>query len=140
MRYTPGTPGEGGTALPDGEYPFEVTNAEEKQSNTSGNDMIELTLKIKDGPKVYDYLVNVSDSHWKLDNFLASIGWTVKPGVPVDIDPDGFIGRRGTCVLYSETWQGKKKNKVGDYVVVLAGPGAPPVSVAAQPQSKDKWR
>jgi len=38
MRYTPGTPGEG-SVLPDGEYEFEVTNAEEKTSNTSGNDM-----------------------------------------------------------------------------------------------------
>jgi len=31
-------------AVPDGEYRFEVTNAEEKQSAGSGNDMIEVTL------------------------------------------------------------------------------------------------
>jgi hypothetical protein len=70
MRYTPGTPGEGST-VPDGEYPFEVSNAEEKVSNSSGNDMFEITLKIKDGPTVYDYLVPSSDGRWKLDNFLA---------------------------------------------------------------------
>ncbi|SRR5260221_1715896 len=135
MRYTPSTPGEG-SAVPDGEYPFEVTNAEEKQSNTSGNDMIELTLKIKNGPTVFDYLVNIDESHWKMDNFLAAIGLEVKPGVPVDVNADQFIGRRGTCLLYVDTWQGKKKNKVGDYVFVISGPRAVPQGTAA----KDSWR
>jgi hypothetical protein len=135
MRYVPSTLGAG-NALPDGEYQFEVTNAEEKTSNTSGNDMIELTLKIKDGPTVYDYLVNVGESLWKLDNFRGSIGEEIKPGVPVDINPEDFIGRRGTCLLYTDTYQGKKKNKVADYVFVIAGPGA-----TNQPSSpKDKWR
>lgn len=137
MRYTPGNPGEG-SAISDGEYQFEVTNAEEKQSNTSGNDMIELTLKIKDGPTVYDYLVNIDESHWKLDNFLASVGLEVKPGVPVDLNPDNLIGRHGTCLLYTDTWQGKKKNKVGDYVFVIAGPGA--VTQSPTAPAKDKWR
>jgi hypothetical protein len=132
MQYTPTTPGEG-SAVPDGEYQFEVTDAKEKVSNTSGNDMIELTLKIKDGPTVFDYLVAVEDSFWKITNFQASIGDNVKPGVPVDLDPDKLIGRRGTCLLYVDTWQGKKKNKVADYVVVISGPGA-------QPDTSDKWR
>jgi uncharacterized protein DUF669 len=135
MRYTPSTPGEG-SALPDGDYQFEVTNAEEKTSNTSGNDMIELTLKIKDGPTVYDYLVNIEESHWKLDNFRASIGEDIRPGVPVDINPENFLGKRGTCVLYTDTYQGKKKNKVADYVFVVSGPGAVPQSSSP----KDKWR
>jgi hypothetical protein len=135
MRYVPSTPGAG-SVLPDGEYPFEVTNAEEKTSNSSGNDMIELTLKVKDGPTVYDYLVNVEESLWKIDNFQASIGEEIKPGVPVDINPEDFIGRRGTCLLYTETYQGKKKNKVADYVFVIAEPGE-----VKQPSSpKDKWR
>jgi hypothetical protein len=139
MRYTPSTP-EVGTAVPDGEYQFEVSNAEEKTSNSSGNDMIELTLKIKDGPTVYDYLVNVDESHWKLDNFLASIGENCKPGVPVDVNPDNFIGRRGTCLLYTDTYQGKKKNKVADYVFVISGSAAvQPASAQAAP-AKDKWR
>ena len=135
MRYTPSTPGAG-SALPDGEYPFEVIGAEEKTSNSSGNDMIELTLKIKDGPTVYDYLVNIEESHWKLDNFLASIGENIKPGVPVDINPDNFIGRRGTCLLYTDMYQGKKKNKVADYVFVVSGPGA----VNQSSSRKDRWR
>jgi hypothetical protein len=135
MRYTPGAPGEGLTVA-DGEHQFEVTNAEEKVSNTSGNDMFEITEKIKDGPTVYDYLVPNSDGRWKLDNFLASIGMGCKPGVPVDLNPGDWVGRCGTCVLYTETYQGRKKNKVADYVVVISGPGA---ATPAAPQ-KDKWR
>lgn len=134
MRYTPEEPGSQ-KVLPDGEYQFEVTNAEEKTSESSGNDMIALTLKIKDGGTVYDYLVNVGDALWKLNNFRASIGDDVKPGVSTDVDPDSFIGRRGTCVLYQDEYQGKKKNKVSDYVFVVSGPGAQTVS-----PPKDKWR
>jgi Protein of unknown function (DUF669) len=139
MKYTPGVPGEG-TAVPDGEYQFEVTNAEEKTSESSGNDMIELTLKIKDGPTVYDYLTSTDGSRWKLDNFRAAIGEAVKPGVPVDIDPDSFVGRRGTCLLYTDVWQGKKKNKVSDYVIVISGPGSAPQAGPQPPSPKDKWR
>jgi Protein of unknown function (DUF669) len=133
MRYTPGEPGSQ-KVLPDGEYPFEVTNAEEKTAESSGNDMIEVTLKIKDGGTVYDYLVNTDGGCWKLDNFRASIGEDVRPGVPVDIDADKYIGRRGTCILYTDEYQGRKKNKVVDYILVISGSGAQPA-----PPPKDKW-
>jgi len=129
------SPGEG-SALPDGEYPFEVTDAQEKESKSSGNDMIELTLKIKDGSTVYDHLLpGVAESEWKVVNFLASIGEDIKPGVPVDLVPERLLGRRGTCILYTEMYQGRKKNKVADYVVVITGSGAAP-----QSPPKDKWR
>jgi hypothetical protein len=136
MKYTPNEPGSG-TAVPDGEYPFEVTDAEEKESASSGNDMIALTLKIQGGGTVYDYLTATDGSTWKLDNFRASIGDEVKPGVAVDVDPDRFIGRKGTCILYTDIYQGKKKNKVADYVFVISGPNTPPPS---PPPAKGKWR
>jgi hypothetical protein len=139
MRYTPSQPGSG-TTVPDGEYRFEVTNAEEKQSASSGNDMIELILKIENGPTVYDYLTATDGSQWKLDNFLASIGENVKPGVSVDIDPDSFIGRQGTCVLYTDTYQGKKKNKVADYVFVISEAAPKAVSQPTARSASDKWR
>ena len=132
MRYIQSEPGSG-SALPDGEYEFEVTDAEEKTSNSSGNDMIELTLKIKGGPTVYDYLVAADGSYWKLDNFRAAIGEEIKPGVPVDLDPDSFIGRKGRCLLYTDEYQGRKKNKIADYVVIVS-------QKPAAPAAKDSWR
>jgi hypothetical protein len=134
MKFTPGTPGES-AIVPDGEDPFECVEAEEKTSDSSGNDMIEVVHKIKDGPKVYDYLVKVPEAAWKLTNFLASIGWDFKPGVELDLDPKNLIGRRGTCIIYTDTYQGKKKNKIADYVVVSSRPGAQP-----PPPPKDRWR
>jgi hypothetical protein len=139
MRYIPGIPGEGSTVA-DGEHPFEVNNAEEKQSKTSGNDMLEVALKIKDGPIVYDYLLGIDESRWKLDNFLASIGYDFKPGIPIDINPEKLIGLRGTCLLYTDTYEGRKKNKVADYVVIIAGPGAKSPTPAPLAQAKNSWR
>ncbi|MGA8655660.1 MAG: hypothetical protein WB586_05875 [Chthoniobacterales bacterium] len=138
MKFVPSmSPGEGSAVLPDGEHPFEVSNAEEKESKSSGNDMIEVALKFKDGPTVYDYLIpGVAESEWKIVNFLSSIGEDVKPGVPVDLVPDRLIGRRGIAILYTDTYQGKKKNKVADYVIPISGPDAKP---PASPP-KDKWR
>jgi hypothetical protein len=138
MKFVPSiSPGEGSAVLPDGEHPFEVSNAEEKESKSSGNDMLEVALKFKGGPTVYDYLIpGVAESEWKIVNFLSSIGEDVQPGVPVDLVPDRLIGRRGIAILYTDTYQGKKKNKVADYVFVISGPGA-----VKQPSSpKDKWR
>jgi hypothetical protein len=142
VKYTPNTPGEG-SALPDGEYPFEVTDAEEKQSASSGNDMIELILRVNNSATVYDYLTATDGSVWKLDNFRASIGEEVKPGVPIDIDPDAWIGKKGVCILYTDTYQGKKKNKVADYVFVISGPKPPPPPQpppAPLAPPKNKWR
>lgn len=135
MKFVPHSdPGEG-SVRPDGEYPFVVSAAEEKQSKSSGNDMIEVVHEIQGGAPVYDYLVPGEDSEWKLINFLASIGEDVRKGMPMDLDPKRLIGRKGTCVLYTDTYQGKAKNKVADYVCVISGPGA-----QAPPPAKDKWR
>jgi hypothetical protein len=138
MQFTPSQPG-GGSVVPDGQYPFETTNAEEKVSESSGNEMLAVTLKIKDGPTVYDYLVLNSDAAWKLTNFLASIGYPFKPGQPLNFEPDEVVGRKGECLLYTDSYQGKKRNKVADYVVVISGPGVSGSAPAAD-SPKDKWR
>ena len=138
MQFTPSQPG-GGLVLPDGQYPFETINAEEKVSESSGNDMLAVTLKIKDGPTVYDYLVANGDAIWKLTNFLAAIGYPFKPGQPLAFAPDEVVGRKGECILYTDTYQGKKRNKVADYVVVISGLSASGSAPAAD-SPKDKWR
>ena len=138
MKFVPSmSPGEGAAVLPDGEHPYEVSNTEEKESKSSGNDMLEVALKFKGCPTVYDYLIpGVAESEWKIVNFLSSIGEDVQPGVPVDLVPDRLVGRRGIAILCTDTYQGKKKNKVADYVIPISGPDAKlPASLP-----KDKWR
>jgi hypothetical protein len=130
MRYTAANPTT--YTLPDGEYPFIVTAAEEKIAST-GSEMIALTLKIKDGPTVYDNLVNVESAWFKTDQCRAAVGFKIVPGVETDINPDDFVGRTGRCVLYTDLYDGKRRNKVAEYLIPR--PTAQPTksTPAAQP-------
>jgi hypothetical protein len=141
MKYVAGSPS--GTVLPEGEYPFECINAEAKVSSNSGNDMIEVSLKIgKDGPVVRDFLMGGEKTKWKLDNFRAAIGEQVKIREEVDINPDDFVGKTGRCFLYIDEYEGRRKNKVADYVVPLAGPQPSPGKPSSPPakSSAADWR
>jgi hypothetical protein len=131
MKYTQELPSSG--ARPAGEYPFTVSDAQDRVSNSSGNEMIELVLEIKGGAPVYDYLVNTKDSWYKINDFLAAIGGPITPGKEVNINPDDFIGKTGRCRLYIDEFQGKQRNKVGEYVI----PDRPATGI--QPK-KDDWR
>src|SRR5260221_9645948 len=61
-----------------GEYPFEVIKAEKKLSKSSGNPMIELTLKIWDQEgnefKQFDWITNSPKMAWKTKHFWESVG------------------------------------------------------------------
>jgi Protein of unknown function (DUF669) len=136
MRYTASNPTA--LTLPDGEYPFVVTAAEEKTSS-NGNEMIALTLKIKDGPSVYDNLVNVESAWFKIDQFRAAIGDQIAPGTELDLNPDKWIRRVGRCILYTDMYDGKRRNKVAEYVVPLRNQTKPvpaaPVPVPPAPKA-----
>ena len=121
--------------LLDGEYPFIVTAAEERVAN-SGNNMIQLTLKIKGGPTIYDYLVDTETSWDKWNQFRAAIGEKIEPGVEIDINPESWIGRTGRVILHSEEWEGKKRNKVSEYVWLrsTANSTQPPTKTPAPQQ------
>jgi Protein of unknown function (DUF669) len=116
--YTQGTSQE---VLPDGsEVAFVVENATEKESS-NGNEMIELELRIMNGsvkgPLVYDNLVFTEKSYWKIDSFRESTGEKLIPGQQVVFNSDDCIGRRGRVVLTIDVYQGRSKNKVGEYVL-----------------------
>ena len=129
MHYKQSNPAA--TTKPDGEYEFMVTGAEEKTAN-SGNAMIALTHRIKDGPVVYDYLVDTEGAYFKWDQFRAAIGETVQPGVEIEIKPHTWIGKVGRCILYTDEYQGKRSNKVSEYILPPSKPpGAPPVTKSA---------
>lgn len=135
MRYTAANPTS--YTLPDGEYPFIVTAAEEKIAST-GSEMIALTLKIKDGPTVYDNLVNVESAWFKTDQFRAAIGDKIVPGAETDINPDNLIGRTGRCVLYTDLYDGKRRNKVAEYIIPRStAPATQPAPAKVTPHEFD---
>lgn len=101
--------------MPEGEYDFMVKNAIEKTSKNM-NDMIVLTLQIKDGPIVVDNLVFDANSTWKIDEFRIATGEVINSTEEVDFGEDQCLGRSGRCSLYIEEFEGRKRNKVEHYL------------------------
>lgn len=107
--------------LPAGVYPFEVKQATAGTSK-AGNSMITLQLSVsgKDAAAtVYDYLVGMQSTFFKVKNFCESVGIAsllVKDGV---LDPEDIVGRKGACKLSIEPEQDgyPEKNVVEFYEV-----------------------
>ena len=111
---------------PEGDYDFGVDDAGEKESQ-KGNAMIELQLAITyNGTtvRVVDYLVFTQKAFWKIDHFRASTGEKLVEGEKVNLEAEDCIDRRGRCRLIVETYEGKSRNKVDDYLP----PASPPES------------
>ena len=107
--------------VPNGEYKARVSGAEEKLTG-KGDTMIELKLDIEmpdgsKGPMVYDNLIFTQACGWKIDQFRAAIGETVTPGEEIDVNADDLIDAHLVVKLTSETYNGKKKNRVAAYIV-----------------------
>jgi len=119
--YTTSTPktGNGYALLEPGEYDFEVVDAKERISQ-SGNEMIELKLRLQGEVHVFDNLVFTEKALWKIDQFLKAVG--AHPGEDKDItvEADDCLGHRGRCQLKIETYTGRngeiRKNVVDAYV------------------------
>lgn len=105
--------------VPEGQYQFEVINAEDTQSK-SGNDMIKLQIKIWDGEglshTVFDYLLEAMPK--KLKHFAKHLGLITKYESG-ELLADDCIGKCGTLDLtIQEDKLGKypPRNSVADYV------------------------
>ena len=81
-----------------GIYDCEILKAEEKISE-KGNTMIKLDVQIirpdgSRGPTIWDYLVFVPKSFFKIDHVLWSIGTKPKEGETINVDASDFIGQK----------------------------------------------
>ena len=104
-----------------GDYPFEITDAEEKVSQQGGNPMIELKVKISrpDGlPKtITDYLLEKTPE--KFRHCCEACGMLAKYESGV-VSDDDFVGKRGRLRLAIE--KAKKnsgypdRNVIADYL------------------------
>lgn len=107
--------------LPEGEYDFEITDAEETVSR-AGNDMIKISCKVdaKIPRFINDYLVGSEKAFWKVKSLCASVGIdNMQPDMV--LEPSDLIGKRGVCVIAIE--QGEydgneyQRNTIDDYLV-----------------------
>ncbi len=104
MRFTPLTDEEAAeqsnNLWPAGMYDFEVRQADETTSQTSGADMIKLEVWIfntEGGRRLcFDYLVSSPKAAWKIAQFCASCGLSeqYKSGNLMTAE---IIGRTGQC-------------------------------------------
>jgi uncharacterized protein DUF669 len=104
--------------LPEGDYEFVVDDAGEKASS-KGNPMIELQLIVEhDGAevRVFDNLVFVEAAFWKIDAFRVSTGEKLVEGQKVNFEAEDCIGRRGRCHLFTDTYEGRTRNRVDSYL------------------------
>jgi hypothetical protein len=104
--------------FPDGIYWFAVEDASEKESRR-GNPMIELRHRIYgDGNSIgaYDYLVFDPKCFWKIDQFRVATGEQLIKDQRVTLEAEDCVGRKGRCHLIVETYEGKTRNKIEEYL------------------------
>ena len=113
-----------GELLPEGDYPFKVEAAVLKTSS-SGNEMIELRLRLPKGGVAFENLVFTESSGWKIDQFRVSVGELVLPDEMVELNPSDCLDKTGWAHIVVDEYQGKKKNKVGSFLEPREGDGLP---------------
>ena len=106
--YTASTPTERPDFVEPGNHHLEVVDATESISK-GGHEMIELKLRTSAGSYLYDFLVFIPNSFWKIDAFRAATGDIVTPDDCVEIFADDLIGRSGTARLTVEEYNGRKR-------------------------------
>jgi hypothetical protein len=107
--------------FPDGSYWFKVNDAY-LETSSKGNPMIRLELIIsglddEDPIEVRDYLVFSAEAAWKIDNFRLATGEQLKAGEEVNFEAENCFDRQGYCKLIVDEYQGRKNNKVADYII-----------------------
>jgi uncharacterized protein DUF669 len=104
-----------------GDYDFEVNDASEERSSSTGNDMIKLTLHVfnEDGNKrtVFDYLVNSEKSQFKIRHFADAVG-LIASYERGELDVNEIVAKTGRLKLRIKPAQGDypANNSVGDYI------------------------
>lgn len=131
---------------PAGEYNFEVTDAEDTESKSSGMEMIKLTLTIFDregkSRKVFDYLTGDDRVQWKVRHFAEATG-LVKNYEMGDLEAHHCQSRQGLCRIRIRPARDgyDAQNQVGDYIPageLKATASAPRKAQVAYPMKGDK--
>ena len=97
--------------LKPGRYDFVVKNSEPCVYN-SGNSGIKLSLLVNNITMVYDNLIFIQKSAWKIKGFMLSIG--KNPKRPPENDE--IVGCRGELIVQKEEFEGKSRNTVKEYI------------------------
>ncbi len=121
LHFT-GTPGSFVVIEP-GEYKIRIENAIEAKARGSGEETIEIKLRIKSDGSFLDAIVPHSwslqpQAVWRLENDMWGLGVFNQENLGTAFDADStdivkaIEGREGYCSFFSEQWQGQDRSKV----------------------------
>lgn len=112
-----------GREVPDGQYLLAVESVEEKESS-EGNPYLAWTYKVAEGDvkgaKVWDNTSLQPQALWRLAKLLRCLGVDEIEG-EMDLDLGSYIGRQVHAEILNETYQGKRKPRVTDFLSTEAG-------------------
>jgi hypothetical protein len=108
----------------------ELTSAKAKNP---GVEMWRIQYDIEDtGKKVFDNLVFVKASFWKISNWWRALGHEVIPGQPIDTgEPEQHIGCQLRAHLTVEEYNGDQQNSIAYFIEPK--PGDPPKIIVPRP-------
>jgi hypothetical protein len=120
------------TILPDGFYWFRIKNAKENTS-TKGNNKIELEIEIQGSPTiVYENLTFSEKSFWRIDEFRTATGEKLASSGEVTFNAEDCIARTGCCELFTDEFDGRRRNKVTRFM----HPDAVPADIVKMRESR----
>jgi hypothetical protein len=111
-----------------GDYTITIVDYSFATAQSSGNEMLELTMETPSGVRVYDNLVFTEKAYFKIDTalkcFMPSKGVRLpEKGEEFDIDDDfvrnALLGARGRVSLIKEPVKGKEgqfRNAISTYL------------------------
>ena len=115
--YKASEPSVAPEAVKPGEYHCEIINAEEGKSQSGGNSIISLKLRLENEAVLYDRLVFTPSAFWKIDSFRAAIGQKVVPDEEVNIEADELVGKTARIRVVNETYEGRQRSKVAAWLM-----------------------
>lgn len=113
----------GGRAIPDGDYLLEVVSCEEKEGRESGAIYLAWKYKVAEGPykgaTVYDNTSLSPQALWRLKRLLEAMG--IQADGKMSLDINSFKGKRVLAQIANETYNGKEKPRVVEFLFGTPG-------------------
>lgn len=108
----------GGRAIPDDDYLLEVVSCEEKEGRESGAIYLAWKYKVAEGPykgaTVYDNTSLSPQALWRLKRLLEAMG--IQADGKMSLDINSFKGKRVLAQIANETYNGKEKPRVVEFL------------------------
>ena len=115
----------GGRAIPDDDYLLEVVSCEEKEGRESGAIYLAWKYKVAEGPykgaTVYDNTSLSPQALWRLKRLLEAMG--IQADGKMSLDINSFKGKRVLAQIANETYNGKEKPRVVEFLFGEASAG-----------------